>query len=179
MDRRTFLKVSGTALTGALLPGPVWALANPAPAAERIIALQNIHTGESLSRVFWAEGSYIPEALASIDKILRDHRTDEVRDIDPALLEQLHTLALKCGGSQPFQIISGYRSPKTNESLRRAGHQTARKSFHLTGQAIDLRLPGVAHENLRRAALDLRAGGVGNYPGLKFVHLDTGPVRTW
>jgi uncharacterized protein YcbK (DUF882 family) len=111
---------------------------------------------------------------------LRDHYSGEVGTIDPMLLEQLHRVRAAAGAGGPFEVISGYRCLATNDRLRTAGGGgVARRSLHLEGRAVDVRLPGVALPALRDSALALRAGGVGFYPRERFVHLDTGRVRTW
>ncbi len=179
MDRRRFLKLGGVVATSCLLPAPALALLSRTQRAERTLALYNIHTGETLRRLYWADGSYLPDALTAINNLLRDHRTGEIKPIDPNLLDQLHAVAGQLDVREPFHIVSGYRSPRTNEMLRRGGHRIAKKSYHLKGRAVDVRLPGVGHDDLRRVARDLHGGGVGYYPDSGFVHLDTGPVRTW
>lgn len=172
--RRTVLK----ALAFAPL-GPV--LAGSAPAAatqERALAFQHTHTGERLRVVYYARGGYLPDALGSVDRLLRDFRTGDQHPIDPRLLDTLCALGAACGGGA-FEIISGYRSPGTNAMLRRASTGVAQASLHTTGRAIDVRLVGTATARLRDAAIALGHGGVGYYPGSDFVHLDTGRVRTW
>jgi uncharacterized protein YcbK (DUF882 family) len=117
--------------------------------------------------------------LAEIDHILRDHRTGEVRPIDTELLDLAHALGESLGAPGPFHVISGYRSPKTNALLRASGNGVASKSLHLQGKALDIRLPGCDLRRLRRAAVDLKGGGVGHYPGPNFIHIDVGRVRYW
>jgi uncharacterized protein YcbK (DUF882 family) len=144
----------------------------------RALAFSNLHTGESLEVVYREGGAYVPEALAGLDHLLRDHRTGEVHPIDPALFDLLFDLRRATGGGV-FEVISGFRSRVTNQMLRAQGGGIVEKSLHLVGKAIDVRLRGVATARLRRAALGLRRGGVGFYPGPDFVHLDTGRVRFW
>jgi len=189
--RRRLLKVMGWTALGCLLPGSsraieIAALDNPAgeigPASEgfaHTLALYNTHTHESLITTFWRDGRYIPRALASIDHILRDHRTDQVRKIDPRLLDLLAMLTARLGARDPIQIVSGYRSPATNEALRRRGRGVAKNSLHTSGKAVDIKLPDITLATLRREALELRAGGVGYYPRSGFVHLDVGDIRSW
>lgn len=145
----------------------------------RFVSFQNTHTGESTKLTYWEQGKYIPDALAEINKVLRDHRTNDVTKMDPKLMDQLFVLRQKLDTNQPFQIISGYRSPKTNALLRSNGRGVARHSLHMTGQAIDIRVPGRSLSQVRLAALSMSAGGVGYYPGPQFVHMDTGRVRRW
>ncbi len=179
IGRRCFLRICGAAAAGVLLPAPALALASRLQPADQAISLLNIHTGETLNRVFRTDGAYVAETLSAVDRLLRDHRTGEVRPIDPRLLDQLHHVAAALDAREPFHVVSGYRSARTNEMLRRQGRDAAKHSFHLDGRAVDVRLPGTRLDDLRRAARDLRAGGVGHYPDPGFVHLDTGPVRTW
>lgn len=156
------------------------AFARPAiAAAPRRLDFQHLHTGERL-RVEYHDGrDYEPEALAAVNRLLRDFRSGEVGTIDPALLDVLHALQGRTGSAAPFQVISGFRSSGTNAALRRRSDGVAERSLHLTGRAIDIRVAGVALAQLRGAALSLRAGGVGYYPGSDFVHVDTGRVRAW
>jgi uncharacterized protein YcbK (DUF882 family) len=144
----------------------------------RALAFSQLHTGETLQVVYAEQGRYVPEALEHLDHLLRDHRTGEVHPIDPALFDLLYDVRESTGG-RVFEVISGYRSPATNEMLRERSGGIAQKSLHLEGRAIDVRLRGVETRWLRRAALALRRGGVGYYPGPDFVHLDTGRVRFW
>ena len=124
-------------------------------------------------------GSYDRDALARVNHFLRDFRTGEVHEIDPGLLDILYEVYVAVGGSGVFEVISGYRSPETNEMLRKQRQGIASGSLHQKGLAIDVRLTGVDTEKLRDAALDLARGGVGYYRDSNFVHLDTGRVRRW
>lgn len=171
-SRRRFVTALGaTALTAA----PAWAHAG----ATRALRLDNLHTNETLSVEYFAAGRYLPDALSAVNHVLRDFRTDDVGDIDPALLDLLHGLAATVGSRQAFQVISGYRSPATNERLRQRSSGVASGSLHLLGQAIDIRLADVPLTTLRDAALLMRSGGVGYYAASGFVHVDTGRVRSW
>lgn len=174
--RRRFL---GAGAAVALSGGPFQALAATSQPQERSLSFYNLHTGESLARPYRVGDTYIPSALTEFDRLLRDFRTDEVKEIDRALLDFLHDLRLSIGSSQPFHVISGYRSPKTNAQLASKSGGVAKKSFHMKGMAIDIRLPRQDLGELRQAAIGLRRGGVGYYPGSDFVHLDTGRVRFW
>jgi len=152
--------------------------ADTAHPAERFLAFHNLHTGERLHVTYFADGAYVPASLARVDWLLRDFRAGEVHAIDPRLLDTLHALAAACG-CETFEIISGYRSPKTNAMLRKASGGVAKRSLHMDGRAIDVRVTGLGTARLRDAAIALRRGGVGYYPGSDFVHLDTGRFRTW
>jgi uncharacterized protein YcbK (DUF882 family) len=145
----------------------------------RTLALYNTHTGESLISTFWRNGHYDRQALAGIDHILRDHRTDQVKTIDVKLLDLLASLVTDLDAREPIQIVSGFRSPVTNATLRQQGRGVAKNSLHTVGKAADIKIPGVALSSLRRAALDLHSGGVGYYPRSGFIHVDVGDVRSW
>jgi uncharacterized protein YcbK (DUF882 family) len=176
LTRRRVLQLgAAVSLSLAVAPRAVFARET----AARTISFHNLHTGENLMTTFWAEGDYVPEALREIDWVLRDFRTGDVKTIDPGLLDLLHTLSGKLDAQTPFQVISGYRSPATNAMLHERSGGVAAKSLHTQGQAIDIRLPDRALADVHRAALSLRAGGVGYYPSLDFVHVDTGRVRHW
>jgi uncharacterized protein YcbK (DUF882 family) len=175
-NRRRFLG-RALAATGVLLPVTT-AIAAAEPAA-RQASFYNTHTGESLTALYWEHGHYVPAGLTEIDYVLRDFRTGDVHRIDPELVDLVHRLRLAMGYDGAVHVISGYRSPKTNAMLARRSSKVAKTSYHRKGMAIDLRLPGRRLEDVRAAALGLGGGGVGFYPGPQFVHIDTGPVRTW
>ncbi len=155
----------------------------PVPDADAThrLSFVHTHTGERLTVPLDDEGVPVPPARALVDRFLRDHYSGLVAPIDPALLAMLARVLreLERDGTAVFHVISGYRAPVTNERLRARSHGVARDSMHVHGRAIDVRVPGVQLADLRDAALDLRAGGVGFYPGSDFVHLDTGRVRRW
>ena len=173
LSRRQFLRLGMLAVA---LPLP--AFASP-EAAERRLGFLNLHTGEKLDLPYWIEGDYVPESLAEINRVLRDHRTGAVAAIDIQLLDLLDRVKAALGTAQPFQVISGYRSPVSNSLLATNSSGVARRSLHMEGKAIDIRIPGVQLADLRRAGLMLKGGGVGYYPGSNFVHLDVGRERTW
>lgn len=145
----------------------------------RYLSLQSTHTGEKLKLTYWEKGKYLPDALAEVNHHLRDHRSNDKTRMDPELLDQLFIVRKKLDTEQPFMVISGYRSPNTNAMLREQGRGVAKRSLHMTGKAIDIRVPGRSLSQVRLAALSLHAGGVGYYPGPQFVHMDTGRIRRW
>lgn len=172
------------AVLGAAVAGTVATMATPALAAltegrARKLAFYNLHTGERLAATYWADGGYVPDELGAINHLLRDFRTGDVHVIDPKLLDLLYALDRRLGSSQPFHVISGYRSPRTNAMLHAKSSGVAVHSLHMVGKAIDIRVPGRPLTELRTAALALRRGGVGYYPKSDFVHVDTGRVRHW
>jgi uncharacterized protein YcbK (DUF882 family) len=148
-------------------------------AAARRIALLSLHTGEHLDIEYFRDGNYVPEALTSIEGLLRDFRTGDRHAIDPKLMDYLVDVAHLLGLDPLFSVISGYRSPQTNARLRERSTGVAQHSLHLEGRAIDVRLAGVDCAGLAAQALGLKRGGVGYYRASDFVHLDTGAFRTW
>jgi len=144
-----------------------------------VLSFHNLHTGESLKTVFWENGAPLLSGIQEINTILRDHRTGDVIDIDIKLMHLLHKLRNKVHSRQPFNVISGYRSPATNAKLREKSDGVAKKSFHMRGMAIDISLQGCDLRDLHDAARELHLGGVGYYPQSGFIHIDTGKPRYW
>jgi uncharacterized protein YcbK (DUF882 family) len=176
--RRRDVLTFGAALGLTAIAAPAWARQLDIWEPRRAI-LDNLHTGEAFNEVYYANGSYLPDALAEATRIMRDWRTGDERFIDPTLFDALHAIRDRLESPRPFQVISGYRSPRTNATLNRRSSGVAENSQHVLGKAIDVRIEGVELSNLRNAALDLAAGGVGYYPRSNFVHVDTGRVRQW
>jgi uncharacterized protein YcbK (DUF882 family) len=174
LGRRYFIAAAGVSL---FAPRP--ALANEAGA--RTLAFDNLHTGEKLKLDYWVDGQYLPDALAEVNRLLRDFRTGEVHPIAPQLLDLLAVLRARLETSQPVNVISGYRSPLTNARLQGQHEHSgvASRSLHMQGMAIDIRIPGRALTAVHTSALAQRGGGVGYYPESDFVHVDVGRVRTW
>jgi uncharacterized protein YcbK (DUF882 family) len=179
MTRRRFLKLGAASAATLSLPAAVMAgLRVPLPPA-RSLAFYNLHTGESLKTTYWEKGRYISGALGEINHILRDFRANEIHVIEPSLLDLLHALARKLDTREPFQIISGYRSPATNAMLASRSEGVARHSLHQFGKAADIRVENRDLATLHRVAVALHGGGVGYYPKSDFVHVDVGRVRYW
>lgn len=181
MNRRNFLKLGGMGAAMALAPTSLLASVQKQNKNEafRSLAFYNLHTGESLRTTYWEQGVYHPEALEEIQHVLRDFRTGETHDMDIALFDLLHNIQSKTGGNKAFNVISGYRSPKTNAMLNNTTQGVAKKSLHTVGKAIDINLPGLDLKHLRKIAMHEKQGGVGFYPKSNFVHVDTGRVRYW
>jgi uncharacterized protein YcbK (DUF882 family) len=176
LPRREAIKAMAAAAAAVVWPSRVIGAGRREP---RVVELVHTHTREQLSLTVRAGASQSPDALAALDRFLRDHRTGDIHPIDPALLEILADLHDAVGAAGPFHVISGYRSPRTNAVLRERSRGVAAGSLHVEGRAIDVRLPGVDSARLRDAAIGLRRGGVGYYASSDFVHLDTGRVRVW
>jgi len=192
MPRRNFLRmglVAAAATTATLVAAEDAAAAETIRRSEillasfgggpRTLSFKNTHTGEELTTTYYRGGGYEQSALDEINYILRDFRTGDVHPINVGLLNLVVALRKRTGVDDPVNIISGYRSPKTNGMLRSRSEGVARRSFHLRGMAIDLRLPGYRTSSIARTARQMAVGGVGFYDDSDFVHVDVGPVRTW
>jgi uncharacterized protein YcbK (DUF882 family) len=186
LSRRNFLGIGAVAAAGALLPVRVveaaTAVAAVSTAPDRTLSFFHTHTSEHLTTPYCCDGDYVSKELTGINHLLRDFRVNEIKPIDPRLLDLLYELNGRLGTDQPFHVISGYRSPQTNAMLHERGGTrsgVATHSLHMEGKAIDIRVPGIELAHLRDTAKALRIGGVGYYPESNFVHVDTGRVRYW
>ena len=184
ITRRDIIKtglLGGAVATGTLCAaGTARAASFVMPRADRYkVSFRNTHTGESFTGVYRVGDRYLPEAFDKINHVLRDFRVGEEFPIDPRTIDIIYSVHQHTGRENMFDVLSGYRSPKTNAMLRKASTGVAKHSLHMTGQAIDLRLPGYDTYQLRKIAVNMKAGGVGYYRGSDFVHLDTGRVRYW
>jgi uncharacterized protein YcbK (DUF882 family) len=146
---------------------------------ERQLSFYHTHTSESLTVTYFREGQYVPSALAELNHFLRDFRTGDAANMDPAVFDILFDIQIESASTGTYQIISAYRSPATNEMLRDKSNSVAKNSQHLLGKAIDVRLTDIDTAELRDVALSLQRGGVGYYKKSDFVHVDTGRVRRW
>lgn len=143
------------------------------------VSFRHAHTGESFSGVYRVGDKYLPDAFERLSYVLRDFRTKEVFPMDPHVVDIMSIVQRKTGSYDSFQVLSGYRSPKTNAMLGKRSKGVASNSFHMYGQALDIRIPNYSTKKLRNIARSLQAGGVGYYPRSGFVHVDTGKVRSW
>ncbi len=148
---------------------------------DRTLTFYNIHTKETESITYKRDGAFLPEGMKQINHIMRDWRREQPTDMDPELIDTIWEIYQELGSQKPIHLVSGYRSKRTNDRLRRRGGGQARKSQHILGKAADIHFPDVPVKKLRNSALVREAGGVGYYPksGLPFVHVDTGRVRHW
>jgi uncharacterized protein YcbK (DUF882 family) len=179
LTRRNFLKIGLITAAVQLSPCKAFASFEDYFGSKRTLSLYNTHTDEKLKVAYWAEDQYLSDALTKINHILRDHRNNKIKQIDTDLLDLLYKINMNIKYCKSFHIISGYRSPETNAYLRRRSRGVAKNSLHLTGKAIDVRLPGCQLSYLRDVSKKLRGGGVGYYPSSNFIHVDTGRVRYW
>lgn len=169
----------GLAGAACLAARPSFAFSLAGPRMKEI-AIHNLHTDEKLRLTFWKkDGGFDRSALAKINHLMRDYRTGDVYPIAPNLIDMLHDLTYQLRTDSPFELISGYRTERTNAMLASHSDGVAKKSLHTKGLAADIRLNGVSLRRLQSAALLMRRGGVGYYPDSDFVHVDVGRVRRW
>lgn len=145
----------------------------------RRIAMYSGRTGEAIDTIYWLEGQYIPDALREINHFMRDWREDAAIAMDARTVDIMAASHRIMGTGEPFLLLSGYRTAKTNAMLRSRSRGVARNSLHIKGQAADLRLKSRSITEMAKAAKSCSAGGVGTYSGSNFVHMDCGPIRTW
>jgi len=183
--RREALKLIGLGCVAAAVAAAPTSLRAATPAILtgagdiRSLNLFNARTGEALRTVFWIEGQYIPEACAEANWFLRDWREDQAIKIDPKTLDILAAVHQRLETAEPLEILSGYRTQKTNNLLRMRSRGVARDSYHIKGKACDITLKSRSVPQIYRAAMDLHGGGVGKYSRSDFVHVDSGPQRSW
>jgi uncharacterized protein YcbK (DUF882 family) len=173
VPRRGFLAAAvGAALAVAAPP----ALAQR---GERVLRVRRNFTDDSFSGAYWRDGQYDRDALRQLDHVFRDLSAAELTPMDPRLFDVMATVAETVGSDEPYEVISGYRTPETNQANARRSRRVSEVSLHMSGMAADCRLPGRVTIEVARLAADLQLGGVGLYRRDGFVHLDCGPVRRW
>lgn len=145
----------------------------------RRIRMYSGRTGERMDTIYWVDGKYIPEAVNEINHFMRDWRTNGVKSMDLRTIDIMSAAHGMMDASEPYLLLSGYRSPQTNAMLRSRSRNVAKNSLHMKGQAADLRLSSRSVHQMAKAAAACRGGGVGKYSGSNFVHMDCGIVRTW
>ena len=179
LDRRSVLKAGILGAAAGAIPLIGVSEAEARGHGSWRVSFKQAHTGESFNGVYRVGNRYLPEAFERLNYILRDFRTGEVFPMDPRVIDILSMVQSRSKSSVPFEVLSAYRSPKTNSNLRRASSGVAKNSFHMYGQALDIRNPNVSTKRVRNIAQGLKAGGVGYYGRSGFVHIDTGTVRSW
>jgi uncharacterized protein YcbK (DUF882 family) len=173
--RRAFF--SFTAGSALLISNPSFA-AKPRSDAKRL-HIVHAHSGEKFDGIYWSNGAYLEDAVRAVSRLMRDVNDNEVRRIDPGILDLMMRFSARLQLRDPLQVVSGYRSPKSNHRAWRENRGVAKNSLHMQGKAVDVRIPGVHLAVARATAISMQAGGVGIYKGANFLHLDTGPVRSW
>lgn len=184
LKRRDFIKntslILGSAfVASSFIPNIATASISYKSTIDKKLKLHNRHTGESLDVVFCTPDGYCPDALKNIDRLMRDHRREISVPMDVKLIEGLYKLSLLLGRHLPIEIVCGFRTYYTNSKIRENNKRVAQESYHMKGQAVDIRVHGIQTAHLQKAAKLVKIGGVGYYPRAKFVHMDTGPVRFW
>ena len=178
ISRRDLLALGLVSAASAVFPLKALA-ASEEVLSQKELFFYNVNTREHLNAVYWKNGMYLPDGLARINHIFRDIRSDMEREININLLDLLFDVKEKIKSKGPYNIISGYRTPKSNAILSKSNKGVAKNSLHMFGKAVDIRIPGYSLKGLRKTAMEFQAGGVGYYPRSKFVHLDVGEVRYW
>ncbi len=145
----------------------------------RSVFLLNPHTGDKLKTVYWENGQYHSEPLKDIAYVMRDQHTEDMSPIDPKLMDILHALQTTLRTNNPFEVVCGYRTPRSNAFIYKHERGVGKNSYHMYGRAVDIRLADRSASSIQRAAWSLQQGGVGYYPRADFVHIDTGGVRRW
>lgn len=177
-SRRKWLSLGGIVLGASLLPNTVLAsISTPAP---RILRFRNVNTGDSLTSTFSEGQGFSAGMLKKLDYLMRDKRNGAIHRMDPKLFTKLYRIQTLLGArNNEIAVICGYRSPSSNASMHRRSRGVASNSYHMRGQAIDFRIDGISLSRIRQVAEGLDNGGVGYYPRSNFVHVDTGPSRSW
>ena len=179
LTRRNFLKLGVLTAVASISPLPSFAAPSNPFTSEKNLSFYNIHNDERLSTVYWRNGQYLPDVLRAINYIMRDHRTNEIKVIQVQLLDLLYDIHRNLNTKQFFHIVSGYRSPATNNYLYKHSTGVNKNSLHVNGMAVDIRIPLCDLAFLGNTAKSLKRGGVGLYPESNFVHVDVGAVRYW
>jgi len=179
LNRRNFLRLMLWAGLISYSSKSTFAAIDDLSSEVRSLSLLNPRTKEGFNGIYWRNGDYVAAALENVNYLMRDIRTDDVKQIDTDLLDLIYKISIKLKSREPFHVISGYRSRKTNDLLLKRNKGFARNSYHMKGQAVDIRLPGLKTSELRWVAYELKKGGIGYYSRRRFVHIDVGPVRYW
>lgn len=145
----------------------------------RRLRMYNGRTGENLDTIYWIEGKYIKDAVKEINYFMRDWRQDSTKAMDIRNFDIMTAAHNLMDVTEPFMLLSGYRSPKTNAMLRSRSRGVAKNSLHMKGQAADLRLKSRSVNQIFKAGMSCGGGGVGKYSSSNFVHFDCGQVRSW
>ena len=145
----------------------------------RRIKMYSGRTGERVDTIYWVEGKYIKDAIKEINFFMRDWRQDEAKEMDVRNFDILAAAHNLMDVSEPYMLLSGYRTPKTNSMLRARSRGVAKNSLHMKGQAADLTMKSRSVSQIFQAGVSCGAGGVGKYTRSNFVHMDCGQARRW
>nr|MCV4206712.1 DUF882 domain-containing protein [Roseomonas sp. SXEYE001] len=175
LGRRSLIG-AGLGLLACAVPGAAEA---QGARGTRRLRVERAYTSDSFSGVYFADGRYVTEALRKLDWVFRDLSREEVTPMDPRLFDVMHAVAARMEATEPFEVISGYRSPETNAATARRTSRASTVSLHMSGMAGDMRIPGRDSYGMARLAASMGLGGVGLYRRDGFVHLDCGQSRRW
>ena len=176
VSRRSFLKRSAIITGGAIMTQSDILAAG---GEKKVLKLHNVHLNKTFYAPFFEKNYYKLSGLFEVNKAFMDYRAKEMTRIDVKLINLLYEIKQHLGYDKQFNIVSGYRSQHTNDTLRRTHEGVAKNSFHIKGQAVDIYVPNVSLKKLKDVAMGMRKGGVGYYPRNNFLHVDVGPVRSW
>jgi uncharacterized protein YcbK (DUF882 family) len=171
MDRRHLLSLI------AALAAPWPAHAEIPPSSTRRLDLVNAHTGETFQGPYRDDKGPILAALEDLSHFLRDFHSGETTMMDVRVLDFLASV-MDAVGATRATVLSAYRTQATNDMLRRTTFGVAEHSQHIYGRAIDINTSARLQDAML-AARAMARGGVGWYPSSGFIHLDSGPVRSW
>ena len=144
------------------------------------LKLINANTKDAVTFQFGKNHRLRSQEISKLNHFLKDWRTNEIKKFDTMVLNDFLKICSLCSGrgdAVKVSVHSGFRSKETNEYLRRKSHKVARNSMHILGKAIDFSIPGMSVQHLTKIVKANTKGGVGSYP--TFVHLDSGPQRSW
>lgn len=177
LSRRRWLSLGGIVLGASLLPATVNAIVStPKPL---ILRLRNLHTGDIVNAPYSTLG-FSAKTLNELNYLMRDRHENKVKAIDPKLFLKLTQIQYRLGlRNSEILVLSGYRTARTNAAMRSRSRGVASNSYHIQGKAVDFRIENVPLARIKQVAESLNNGGVGYYSRSNFVHVDTGPVRTW
>lgn len=145
----------------------------------RKLKLANESTGELLEVVYWRNHQYIADNVGMLNYFMRDFHVGKSYLMDPKLYDFLYAIQQALDSTEHIHVLSAYRTPSTNAELRKQSIETAIRSFHTKGRAVDFYIPGYDLDEVQKTARKLVIGGVGYYPDSGFVHIDTGLPRHW
>jgi len=153
----------------------------PDYAFQKSIIISRYGTKEILNVVYYKNNRYVPSALRKINKIFRDRMTGKIGSIDPELIDFMVDIRSRLGLPKivVFEVMSGYRSRKSNKRQRKTNKQMAKNSYHLRGWAVDFKIKHVSGKAIAEIAKTMQRGGVSYYPSSNHVHIDLGKIRSW
>lgn len=189
INRRDFLKISSIVFASGLMTNAhagftkaqiekLFAVSSSKSKAKKL-HLFSVNTKKTINIEFFENGKFIKEGLQEIYKLMGDRRTGEIAKIDTDLITSMYELQTKLNTSKPIDVLSGFRSPETNEQMAKTTKGVAKDSYHTHGQAVDLSVRGISIGEIHKITQNIHSGGIGYYPTSGFIHIDVGPNRHW